>query len=205
MATTFNQYTAPFLTLRDSVAPPLPTLTTAKKKTLTNLEIDANFIAMAEAIQNATPVAPVPVVVGIPIGTVGSSVWSVASPGTDYVAPGTLTNFTVSQRPSILIANNGTGDNIESWDGSLYQVMQLTFGTDNISSFNFYNGVTGCFYFLYLKQDSFGNRAVGWSSVFKWPTATAPTLSIAGGAVDLLTFYYDGTNLMCTGISLGVA
>ena len=54
----FNPTAAPFLTLRDSVFPPQPAQTIAKKKTLTNLEIDANFTALAGAIQNIAPSGP---------------------------------------------------------------------------------------------------------------------------------------------------
>jgi len=50
--------------------------------------------------------------------------------------------------------------------------------------------------FLSLKviQDATGSRAVTWPASVKWPSGTAPTLSTAANAIDIVTFYYDGTS-----------
>jgi hypothetical protein len=48
---------------------------------------------------------------------------------------------------------------------------------------------------MVVKQDATGNRKLSWNSVFKWPGATPPVLSTAAGAVDVLSFYCDGTFL----------
>ena len=48
---------------------------------------------------------------------------------------------------------------------------------------------------LRITQDVTGSRTVTWNAIFKWSAGTAPVLSTAGGAIDILSFVYDGTNL----------
>ncbi|MDR3572281.1 MAG: hypothetical protein P4L50_00330 [Anaerolineaceae bacterium] len=55
--------------------------------------------------------------------------------------------------------------------------------------------VAGKSYTLEIIQGGSGTNLITWNSVFKWPAATAPTLSTAPGAVDIITFWSDGTNL----------
>lgn len=50
-------------------------------------------------------------------------------------------------------------------------------------------------YRLTLVQDGTGGRTVSWGSMFKWPSATPPTLSSGADAVDELWFSSDGTNM----------
>jgi hypothetical protein len=47
---------------------------------------------------------------------------------------------------------------------------------------------------LKVIQDATGSRAVTWPASVKWPSGTAPTLSTAANAIDIVTFYYDGTS-----------
>ena len=51
---------------------------------------------------------------------------------------------------------------------------------------------------LRITQDVTGSRTVTWNAIFKWSAGTAPVLSTAGGAIDILSFVYDGTNLYGT-------
>jgi hypothetical protein len=51
-----------------------------------------------------------------------------------------------------------------------------------------------CNVLLKLRQDSSGNRTAVWPANVLWPGGTAPTLSSAPNAVDIVTFYYDGTD-----------
>lgn len=56
------------------------------------------------------------------------------------------------------------------------------------------NPVAGYLYRIRIKQDSVGNRTItDWPDSTLWPTGTPPTLSTTANAVDLVTFYYDGT------------
>ena len=50
-------------------------------------------------------------------------------------------------------------------------------------------------YVLMLKQDATGTRTVTWNSAFKWSAASAPVLSTAANAVDVLSFFCDGLNM----------
>lgn len=47
---------------------------------------------------------------------------------------------------------------------------------------------------LMVKQDNTGARTVTWPNTVKWPAATAPTLTTSGNAVDIIAFWYNGTN-----------
>lgn len=47
---------------------------------------------------------------------------------------------------------------------------------------------------LKVVQDATGSRTVTWPATVKWPGGTAPTLSTAASAIDIITFYWDGTS-----------
>lgn len=53
----------------------------------------------------------------------------------------------------------------------------------------------GNYYVLLVKQDGTGSRTLSFGSAFKWPSGSAPVLSTAVNAIDMLTFVCDGTNL----------
>ncbi len=46
-------------------------------------------------------------------------------------------------------------------------------------------------YKLFVVQGPGGSHVITWSSQFKWPGGTAPTLSTTGGAQDLISFVVD--------------
>lgn len=51
-------------------------------------------------------------------------------------------------------------------------------------------------YILIVKQDATGNRTITtWGSAYKFPSGVKPVLSTAANAVDLISFYCDGTNM----------
>lgn len=58
------------------------------------------------------------------------------------------------------------------------------------ATFTFTGGETGwaTSFTLVLRQDATGSRTVTWPASVKWNEATAPTLSTAASAVDVLTF-----------------
>lgn len=58
------------------------------------------------------------------------------------------------------------------------------------------NAVAGTTYILVVKQDATGSRALTYGTQYKWPGGTAPVLSTAANATDVLTFIYDGTNML---------
>ena len=54
--------------------------------------------------------------------------------------------------------------------------------------------IAGASYLFFLRQDGSGNRAVTFSG-FKWPGGSAPTLSTAANAVDVVSGISDGTSI----------
>jgi hypothetical protein len=61
-------------------------------------------------------------------------------------------------------------------------------------TFTFSNPVAGETYLLKLTQDGTGSRTATWPAAVKWPAATAPTLTTTAAGIDIVSFYYDGTN-----------
>ena len=47
-----------------------------------------------------------------------------------------------------------------------------------------------------VTQDATGARTLAYASAYKWPGGTAPTLTTTAGAIDLLSFTYDGTIIL---------
>jgi hypothetical protein len=78
------------------------------------------------------------------------------------------------------------------WD--LGNVQQLTLTSSPTLTLN--AGHAGGKYDLILTQDGTGSRTVIWPASVKWPSGTAPTLSTAPGAVDTISFIFDGTNYL---------
>ena len=50
-------------------------------------------------------------------------------------------------------------------------------------------------YILRVVQDGTGGRTLTWNGNYKWTAQTAPVLSTAIGAVDIITFFSDGTKM----------
>lgn len=80
-----------------------------------------------------------------------------------------------------------------SWDMNNGEVATVTLGGNRALS-NPTNLKVGT-YVLIVKQDGTGSRTLTYGSAFKWQGGTAPTLSTAANAVDVLTFVSDGTDL----------
>ncbi len=75
----------------------------------------------------------------------------------------------------------------------------MTFGAGNITTFAFTNPPKPSSLTLKIVQDGTGGRTVGtWDADIKWAGGSAPTLSTGSGAIDLLSFYFDGTNYFGT-------
>ena len=58
------------------------------------------------------------------------------------------------------------------------------------------NPKTGATYILKLIQGASPSTVTWTASIFKWPAATAPTLSTTTAYVDVITLIYDGTNYL---------
>lgn len=78
------------------------------------------------------------------------------------------------------------------WNNSNSQYIVLANGEQ---TFTFANPGTGGVYILVLKQPAGGAAGtVVWPATVAWTAATAPTLTATNGKVDVIQFYYDGTN-----------
>lgn len=113
--------------------------------------------------------------------------------------------------PSLTVTGTGYSPNITltdaasvAWDTALGQVATFTFVSTNRTIATPTNIVNGGFYALKVVQNA-GANTLTWSSEFKWAGGIAPTLSTAAGAIDIFTFESDGTNMLETGRSQGIA
>ena len=76
-----------------------------------------------------------------------------------------------------------------------------SFTTTATANFVFQNPtglVSGGTYLWKITQDGTGSRLItSYGTMFKFPGGVAGVLSTVAGSVDLLTAFYDGTNLLC--------
>src|SRR5574337_1077981 len=78
-------------------------------------------------------------------------------------------------------------------DASQSNNFKLVLGT-NATLSNPTNATDGMVLNIRIKQDATGGRTLAYGSAYKWPGGTAPALSTAANAVDLLSMYYDSTD-----------
>ena len=90
-----------------------------------------------------------------------------------------------------------------AWDVSVAQVAKVTLGGNRTFGAPT-NQVAGAYYGLLVTQDGTGSRTGAWNTVFKFPTATAPTLTTTASAKDFFVFRSDGTNMYLAGKSMDV-
>ena len=131
----------------------------------------------------------------------GTSAFSAATAGTDYVTPTgteTLTNKTLTN-PSV---NNYTEGVVSIGTVSSSHTLALTNGTvqtatltaSTACTFTMPTATAGKSFILLLKQAaSTGNGTATFTGV-KFSGGTAPTITATAGKMDILTFTADGTN-----------
>jgi len=127
----------------------------------------------------------------------GTSAFSAATAGTDYVTPTgteTLTNKTLTN-PTVTnyvetpySANSSTAITLALTNGTV-QIITLT-GNATITM---PTATAGKSFIMYLKQDATGSRTVTWSTV-KWAGGTAPTITSTASRQDILSFFSDGSS-----------
>lgn len=86
-----------------------------------------------------------------------------------------------------------TGDGSTTIDWKLGNKFKFTFGAQN-DTFTFTAPTNPCNLMLILVQDGTGSRLPTWPGTVKWPNSIAPTLTTAAAAIDMVSFYYDGTS-----------
>jgi hypothetical protein len=87
----------------------------------------------------------------------------------------TVSNVTASASTTLSLSNGN--------------VFYLTMAA-SITSLTISGATSGkaCSFALYAKQDSTGSRTITWPSSVKWASGSAPTLSTAANALDILVF-----------------
>ena len=78
-----------------------------------------------------------------------------------------------------------------AWNANTAQVATLTLG-HNVTMSNATNHKAGGVYILRVTQAA-APKTLAWSSGYKWPGNTAPTMTTTASAVDIFTFTSDGT------------
>jgi hypothetical protein len=93
----------------------------------------------------------------------------------------------------------GASDTID-WNAGEIHTSTLSVAT---CIYTFSNPIAGRTYTLQVVQDGTGGRLVTWPGSVKWPSAAAPTLSTGMNAIDICTFFYNGTNYLgaCTNLN----
>lgn len=102
-----------------------------------------------------------------------------------------VNGFTAQQYFAETALTDGTSI---SWNLNTNQCSHVTLGGNRTLS-NPTNMQAGATYILRVIQDGTGSRLLSYGTAYKWPSGVAPTLSTAAGAIDILTFYCDGTNM----------
>lgn len=109
----------------------------------------------------------------------------------NVVQKNVVTNFTAQQNFGTATLTDAATIN---WNMNTQQVAKVTLAASRTMAAPT-NLVDGGTYLLRVIQDGTGSRTITWNAVFKWPAGVAPTLSTAPGAIDVVTFLSDGTNL----------
>ena len=78
-----------------------------------------------------------------------------------------------------------------AWNANTAQVATLTLG-HNATMSNATNHKAGGVYILRVTQAA-APKTLAWSTGYKWPGNTAPTMTATASAVDIFTFTSDGT------------
>lgn len=85
--------------------------------------------------------------------------------------------------------NSGASDTID-WGAGNKQKSTLT----DDCTFTFTDPSKPCNLILVLVQDGTGSRDPSWPASVKWADGTEPTWSTGASDIDIVAFYFDGTN-----------
>jgi hypothetical protein len=142
--------------------------------------------------------------VALSIGTVASCTSDGTNWGCAFVH-GDAARLSVSQSFTAGQAVTPTAGGTQSAGGTLTPNFALsnsvtaTFGAGNLTIANPTNVKAGQQYVIALTQDGTGSRTVTWGTNYKWQGGTAPTLSTAANAKDIISCWADTTTTInCT-------
>jgi len=93
------------------------------------------------------------------------------------------------------IYDNLTGGTtfIPDWGNSNVQILTLSGNTNVSGGTSTMEG--GSAYTMLVKQSNGGSHTITWDSTYMWESGSPPTLSVADGSIDIITFICDGTSL----------
>jgi hypothetical protein len=109
-----------------------------------------------------------------------------------FVGGNTTLNGTTTDKSNVLSQTLTDGATI-TWDVALGRVATVTLGGNRTISAAT-NQKVGT-YILRVTQDGTGSRTLTFNGNYKWTAQTAPVLSTAAGAVDIITLFSDGSKM----------
>ncbi len=133
-------------------------------------------------------------------GSTITNLFTLSASGNTNCATDIASEFTKTQNFN---ATTLTDSATVAWDASINQVTSVTLGGNRAFGAPT-NQVDGACYVLKVVQDGSGSRIPTWNAVFKWSSATAPTLTTTASAIDVLVFLSNGTNMYEIGRSLNI-
>lgn len=119
----------------------------------------------------------------------GTTADSALQPNTDVVVTDIEITGEFGADAEVDDGNSSTADTINWTTGNFHKSTM----TGNCT-YTFTSPTNVGRYQLMLVQDATGSRIATWPASVKWPSGTAPTLSTAASSIDIITFYFDGTN-----------
>lgn len=126
--------------------------------------------------------------VGILKGAGAGSI-SAATAGTDYAGISNVQTFTAGQRGEVTALTSASTITPNLADSNNFSVTLDT----NATLANPTNIVAGQSGAIVITQDATGSRTLAYGSYWKFVGATAPTLSTAASAVDVLVYYVESS------------
>jgi hypothetical protein len=109
------------------------------------------------------------------------------------VAAAALAAHVAAVNPHPAVAVTLTDAATINWNAALGKVATVTLGGNRTIAAP--SNLAVGLYTLHVIQDGTGTRVPTWSTVFKWSSGQAPTLSTRAGARDVFRFESDGTYL----------
>jgi len=104
-------------------------------------------------------------------------------------------NVTFNKTVSFVQLDKGDVSGAQTIDWTTGNKQKIVLTGDTTLNFTPPEGATNLMLIVY--QDVTGGHDVTWgSSAIKWPAGLTPVLSSSGSSIDVITFYFDGTNFL---------
>ena len=93
------------------------------------------------------------------------------------------------------LGNWPTATQTVNWDEGNNQKVTID---ASVTTLTLSNPIAGANYMIQITQGGIGSYTVTWPASVKWQNATSPTLSTAVGKIDVVSFFYNGTDYLGT-------